>query len=248
AENTTRKVRIFTRQRELPFAGHPNIGTAFTLAATGELGDITPSIEISFEEVAGIVPMTVRKDANRPIWCELKAPETLSLGQTLPVELMADVLSLTPADIVTTTHPPQQASVGLPFIMTELASREALERIQINPNALGAITKLGIRPSMHQYVHSKDEFDIRARMFSGTSPEDPATGSANCALVGMLSHYQPAQSGPFSWRIAQGVEMGRPSVLDGRTQKQDGVVTDVWIAGTSVMVTDGYLEVGESGE
>ena len=74
-------------------------------------------------------------------------------------------------------------------------------------------------------------------------PEDPATGSANCALVGMLTSLMPEQNGRFSWHIAQGVEMGRPSVLDARTEKRDGVVDGVWIAGSSVMVMEGSIEI-----
>ena len=74
-------------------------------------------------------------------------------------------------------------------------------------------------------------------------PEDPATGSANCALVGLLSHLDQAASGTFAWRIAQGVEMGRPSVLEARTEKRNGAVVTVWIGGESVMVSEGLIEV-----
>ena len=74
-------------------------------------------------------------------------------------------------------------------------------------------------------------------------PEDPATGSANCALVGLLSHLDEAAGGAFSWRIAQGVEMGRPSVLEARTENRDGAVVNVWIGGESVMVAEGLIEV-----
>jgi trans-2,3-dihydro-3-hydroxyanthranilate isomerase len=75
-------------------------------------------------------------------------------------------------------------------------------------------------------------------------PEDPATGSANCALAALLTYCDAAASGDFSWRIAQGVEMGRPSVLDARTKKQDGVVTATLIGGYSVMVCEGAIEAG----
>lgn len=103
----------------------------------------------------------------------------------------------------------------------------------------------GFRPALYTYVQSCDEFNIRGRMFAplGGTTEDPATGSANCALVGMLTHYNKANSGTFDWHIAQGVEMNRPSVLDARTEKKDGVVTGVWITGTCVMVSEGSIEV-----
>ena len=241
----TRKVRIFTRTSELPFAGHPNIGTAFTLATIGDFGDFGEATEVTFEEGAGLVPITIRRQADKPIWSELRAPETLSLGQPLSVEMLAAALSLSPNDIVTDTHAPQIASVGLPFIITELKNREALAKAQANHTVLEEMMAQGIRPSLHIYTRSQDDFDIRARMFAplGGTIEDPATGSANCALVGMLTHYETAESGEFSWRIAQGVEMGRPSVLDGRSRKQNGAVTDVWMAGTCVMITEGTIEV-----
>ncbi|MEM7114428.1 MAG: PhzF family phenazine biosynthesis protein [Chloroflexota bacterium] len=244
-QGQTRKVRIFTRTSELPFAGHPNIGTAFTLATIGELGDVWEETAVTFEEGAGLVPITIRRETDKPIWCELRAPETLSLGQSFPVEMMAAALSLSPDDIVTDTHAPQIASVGLPFIITELKDRDALAKARANTSVLEEMAAQGIRPSLHIYTRSQDDFDIRARMYAplGGTIEDPATGSANCALVGMLTHYEAAESGEFSWRIAQGVEMGRPSVLDGRSRKQNGTVTDVWMAGTCVMITEGTIEV-----
>ncbi|MEM7343335.1 MAG: PhzF family phenazine biosynthesis protein [Chloroflexota bacterium] len=240
----TNKVRIFTRQIEVPFAGHPNVGTAFVLAATGAFGDFETETTITFEEKAGLVPITIRKVADGKIWCELKAPEPLSLGKTFSAEQLAAILSLPPSAIKTETHLPQHASVGLPFIIIELQDRQALEAIAIN---LGEIRKLaaeGVRPSIYVYTHSRDEFDIRGRMFAplGGTFEDPATGSANCALAGMLAHYHTDSDVQLNWHIAQGVEMQRPSILDARAQKQGGVVTGVWIAGLSVMVSQGEIE------
>ena len=240
----SRQVRIFTPATEVPFAGHPNIGTAFTLASTGELGPVDDEIEIVFEEKAGPVPITIRNvDGN--IWCELQAPEALSIGRTVPVELAAAALSLSPEDIDVDTHRPQVASVGLPFIMVELADRTALENARPNIPVLEEIHEMGIMPDIHLYTLVADGFDIRARMFAPLDgvPEDPATGSANCALVAMLSHYKAERDGAFRWRIAQGVEMKRPSVLDARTEKRSGVVTGVWIAGYCVLVTEGAIEV-----
>ena len=97
----------------------------------------------------------------------------------------------------------------------------------------------------HLYVKSADEFDIRTRMFAPFDgvPEDPATGSTNCALAGLLAHYNPVANGTLHWRIAQGVEMGRPSVLYARAEKRDGTVVAAWIGGTSVMVGEGTIAV-----
>ncbi len=222
----TRKVRIFTPATEMPFAGHPNIGTAFSLANAGEFGEVETSIEIVFEEKAGPVPIVIEKREGEGFWCELSAPETLSLGKTVSPELVASAISLNQREIVTTTHVPQFASVGLPFLLTELKDRSALERARIQWDGLEAIAALGVTPDIHLYVMSSDDFDIRARMFAPLDgvPEDPATGSANCALAAFLSHRNEKPSGGFRYRIAQGVEMGRPSVLEARAEKAYGVV------------------------
>jgi len=90
-----------------------------------------------------------------------------------------------------------------------------------------------------------DDFDIRARMFAPLSgvAEDPATGSASCALAGLLAHYKEEANGSFAWRIAQGVEMARPSTLLARAQKADGTVQSTWVGGSCVMVSEGFIEV-----
>ncbi len=241
----TRKVRIFTPTTEVPFAGHPNIGTAFALATAGEFGEIATSMTITFEEKAGLVPISIQRRQGQPLWCELSAPEPLSLGKTVPAGVLASAVSLTTADIVATAHPPRVVSVGLPFVMAELRDRSALERAQPNMNGVDALAAEGVVPDIHLYIHSRDEFDVRARMFAPRDglPEDPATGSANCALAGLLSDCKAEPDGRFAWRIAQGVEMGRPSQLDARAEKKDGRVVATWIGGFSVLVSEGTIEV-----
>lgn len=159
---------------------------------------------------------------------------------------VAAAVSLTTEDILTTAHAPQVASVGLPFLIAELRNRSALERARPDVSGLEGLIAEGLEyPDVHLYVTTSDGFDIRARMFSPLDgiPEDPATGSANCALVGLLSQIDEAADGAFSWRIAQGVEMGRPSVLEARAEKRDGAVASVWIGGECVMVSEGLIEV-----
>jgi len=248
----TRHVRIFTPAAEIPFAGHPNVGTAFVLAATGEFGQINSPLTVTFEEKAGLVSVAIRAEQGEIVSCELAAPESLSLGKTLPAELVASAVSLNREDLVTDTHPPQICSVGLPFVFTELRDRAALERARINLSGFDALHDLGVNPQLHLYIRVSESepdwhgFDIRARMFAPLSgvPEDPATGSANCTLGGLLAHYQEKPSGTFSWRIAQGVEMGRPSTLIVRAEKADGSVQATWVGGSCVMVSEGIIEAG----
>lgn len=245
----TRQVRIFTPTTEVPFAGHPNIGTAFVLASSGELGTVGGGSddavsEVVFEEEAGPVPIKIEMADGR-IWCELCAPQPLTIGEPLTVDQIAAAISLDPAQIVTTTHQPQQASVGLPFVITELKDRNALAAARPYLPIFDEIHAQGIMPDLFVYVHSQDEFDIRARMFAPLDnvPEDPATGSATCALAAMLTHYRPEAEGAFKWRLAQGVEMGRPSTILARTSKELGEVNGVWVGGTCQMVAEGYISV-----
>jgi trans-2,3-dihydro-3-hydroxyanthranilate isomerase len=241
----TRYVRLFTPAREVPFAGHPNVGTAFVLANAGEFGEIRSSLTVTFEEAAGLVSITIHEEKGKVAWCELAAPQSLSLGKSIPARLVASAVSLDMEDILTDTHEPQVASVGLPFVITELRDRSALERARPNLNGFDALGAQGVRPSVHLYARAIDNFDIRARMFAPLSgvPEDPATGSANCALAGLLAHYSGQPSGSFSFRIAQGVEMGRPSTLKARAEKSSGVVQATWVGGAAVLVSEGTIHL-----
>jgi trans-2,3-dihydro-3-hydroxyanthranilate isomerase len=241
----TRRVRIFTPATEVPFAGHPNIGTAFALATEGAFGEIDGLITVTFEEMAGLVPVTIRRRNGGTLWCELSAPNPLSLGKTVPAPTLAAAVSLAAEDIVTGTHRPQVASVGLPFLFAELRDRAALARARIDMRGVDTLVGAGISPDIFLYTRSDDEFDLRARMFAPLDgvPEDPATGSANCALAGLLAHYKSTADGSFHWRIAQGVEMGRPSVLEARSEKRAGTVVTTWVGGFCVLVSEGSMEV-----
>jgi trans-2,3-dihydro-3-hydroxyanthranilate isomerase len=241
----TRKVRIFTTTTEVPFAGHPNIGTAFALATMGEFGDIGSTIQIFFEEKAGLVPVSILKSPGKPLLCELAAPERLSIGAVADLPLLAAAVSLEPVDILTVTHPPRVASVGLPFVFAELKDRAALKRAEVDMKKLHALAAEKLTPDIYLYVRSNDDFDIRARVFAPFEgvPEDPATGSASCSLAGILSHYDAAPDGRFQYRIAQGVEMGRPSILNAGALKESGTVVKTTIGGSCVMVAEGFIEV-----
>jgi len=244
-QGNTRRVRIFTPSIEVPFAGHPNVGTAFALAISGELGPIAAARTVVFEEKAGLVPITIERRAGGSIACELSAPERLSLGKSIPAELAAAALSLDARDVTTSVHPPTAFSVGLPFLFVELASREALARARSDAAALDAVVASGAPADIHLYVRSGDDFDLRARMFAPRDgvPEDPATGSANVALAAALAHFDAKRDGSYRWRIAQGVEMGRPSVLEARVEKKGGAVVEAKIGGTSVLVAEGMIQV-----
>jgi len=242
----TRHVRIFTPVREVPFAGHPNVGTAFVLATIGELGETKSSMTITFEEEAGLVSIAIAVSNGKITSCELTAPQAFSFGKTVPVAHAASALSLDAKDIVTTTHEPRVASVGLPFLFVELRDQSTLRRARVNMSGFETLRTDGIMPDVFFYTSANEkDFDIRARMFAPLSgvPEDPATGSANCALAGLLANYREEPSGNFSWRVAQGVEMGRPSSLTIRARKIDDMIATTSVAGSSVMVSEGEIHL-----
>lgn len=236
------EVRIFTPTREVPFAGHPNVGTAFALAQDGVFGEIDTAREIIFSEQAGDVPVRIVPVQDGGFWCELRAPQPLQIGPPVDAALLAGILSLDLADIRVDRHPPRNASVGLEFLMVELTSVDALARARLNGALLEDAAGDGLCPDIHCYV--RDGQTIDARMFAPLDgvPEDPATGSANCALVALLTTLA-AEDGEYTWQITQGVIMGRPSRLDARTQKHAGEVTGVWIGGQSVLFAEGSLSL-----
>jgi len=206
----TAKVRIFNRTHEMPFAGHPNVGTGYVLAQRGG-GDL-----LTFEEIAGIVDVHVERDAGGAIiGARIDAPQALSFGPHLPSAAVAACVGLDEADIVTRTHAPRVASVGVTFALVEVAP-EALARaapeIAAFRSLVAAEPDLNGRLSMLLYAHD-GAGRLRARMFApiaGTH-EDAATGSANAALVAWLASLEDRDT--LKLTVLQGVEMGRPSTL-----------------------------------
>jgi trans-2,3-dihydro-3-hydroxyanthranilate isomerase len=247
------KVRIFTPAREIPFAGHPNLGTAHVLSTIGGLGRHGDAEKtLRFEELAGIVPVQVRFEAGVPVYCELTAPQKIELGAEMKgdndVAELARVLSLRPEEIVTESHFPRSASVGLPFLCVELRDRDALARSQVRVDSWMAYSERARCNAIHLYTRDTgtDELDLRCRMYATMDSvrEDPATGSANCALAGLLASLASKSSGTFAYRIAQGIEMGRPSALFASVEKRAGSVAEVRIGGASVSVAEGFIDVG----
>src|SRR5262249_54131347 len=192
----------------------------------------------------GLVSVAIREAQGKIVSCELAAPQPVSFGKTILPERVASAVSLHATDISTETHPPLVTSVGLPFVITELKDLAALGRARANISGLDAIIAQDVRPSMYVYVNSGPS-EIRSRMFAplGGVSEDPATGSAACALAGLLAHRAAEPSGAFRWRITQGVEMGRPSTLLARAEKGGGTVQGTWVGGASVLVSEGVIHV-----
>lgn len=243
----TAQVRIFTPRAELPFAGHPNVGTAFLLASQEHFPMAAHVQEFLFEEAAGIVPMKLLWVDGVVVGAELRAPEALSRRSVVATQLAAGCLSLGLEDIAVQVHEPQIVSVGLPFLVVELASRAALKRATPNFTACAEVFPKDGADAVFAYTRdaaSAGETVLHARMFAPTDGvvEDPATGSATGATIALLASLTGGLVSEQNWRIHQGVDMGRPSLLMGRTVK-NGAHMDVYIGGRCVAVMEGRFEL-----
>lgn len=247
----TARVRIFTPRTEVPFAGHPNIGTAFLLAREGRSRGEPVQKPFVFEEAAGAVRITLLNQDGDIVGAELRAPEALTRRSVVTRDHAASCLSLEPDDIAMAVHPPQVVSVGLPFLVVELRSRETLRCAKPNLQAYESLLPLDGADSVFAYVreavsaHRTNETVIHARMFSPMDGivEDPATGSAAAAMIALLTTLDQHPATDRRWRIHQGVDMGRPSLLLGRsTTDAEGQVA-VDIGGRCVAVLEGVVEL-----
>ncbi|HYD07671.1 MAG TPA: PhzF family phenazine biosynthesis protein [Reyranella sp.] len=231
----TARVRIFNRRHEMPFAGHPNVGTGWVLARQGRAKDG----KLRFEELAGLVEIDVDADA-----VTIAAPQPLSLGPEMPVELLAGCVGLALNEVITTAHRPVSASVGNSFVIAEVTG-EALTRAAPDigrfREAARSYTAMGPN-RLPIYLYARDGARIRTRMFSPLSGtiEDPATGSAATPLAALLLSLTKDGNGRYD--IVQGVEMGRPSRLSCSAHRaSDGIRAKV--GGGCVPVLEGTVEL-----
>jgi len=242
------QVRIFTPTNELPFAGHPNVGTAFVLGRHDQIFGRLAGETMRFEEGAGLVELRLTRDGATVVGASFRVPRGLELGREIDAETMARCASLTPQDITSTHHRPVFASVGLPFAIAEVASLDALGRARPNSaaysEAMARYCGPGERFSAFFYTRlSASTERLRARMFAPLSNiiEDPATGSASAALGGLLATLDQASDGELHVTIAQGVEMGRPSTIEVTAHKDPGALREVRVAGRCMPVMRGTL-------
>lgn len=239
----TAHVRLFTPADEVPFAGHPNIGAAFALANDRLLkGD-----DLVFEEKAGLVPLRLNRVSDKVVGASLTAPQSLSTRPAPDVAAVAAALSLDASEIVTTTHPPVNATVGLEFMFVEIKAVAALGRARVNLPAFDLIRASHRVESVHLYVSWPSDSGVRIQA-RNLSPydgigEDPATGSATATLTALLAQVDLRPDCDFHLEARQGLEMGRPSLLHGYAEMRRGKVAPPRISGRCVATMRGMLSV-----
>ena len=244
------EVRIFTPVREMPFAGHPNVGTSFVLASLAK----EPKPRLLFEEIAGLVPVDIFREQGRVVSTELTAPQPLSRLAQLSAKDVAACISLNADDIRTDRHAPQVIGVGTPFVVAEVASRDALKRARSDAAAFGRLLPRDGAVSVWFYTRdvpaAEAPSEIQARMFmrgAGGYAEDPATGSATVAAAALFADLDPVRDGELKLTVGQGFDMGRPSILLTRVRKQDGKIVSAHVGGSCVQMMEGTFRLAGEG-
>ena len=247
----TRRVRIFTPGGEVPFAGHPTVGTAHVLVATGAVAAVGNTAELVLEEGVGPVTVTVRLESAVPVFAQLSVAKLPEIGPQPPSRgALAEILSLTANDLGF-AQGPQAVSCGLPFLIVPARdvsavsqSRLRLERWESTLKNYWARDVLIFAPDPSG---GPNHFRARVYVPGFNVPEDPATGSACACLAGYLATRAHERDGTLRWTVDQGVEMGRPSRLELEADKKDGAITAIRVGGSTVLMTKGTLRLPDSG-
>jgi trans-2,3-dihydro-3-hydroxyanthranilate isomerase len=223
------RVRIFTPKKEMQFAGHPTVGTAAVLAHLGRVSGAAV-----LEEGIGPVPVAIEK-RGALFHAQFTIEKPVEMPALRPERSAAAAALSLPESAVTETW---FANGGVPFAFVRLADKAAVDRAQVDR---AAWTKhFGDAWSSSLYLFTGDN-PIYSRMFSPTLgiEEDPATGSAAVAMAGVLAARRREAEGTFTYRIEQGVAMGRPSKLEAIAEKSAGRVVRVKVGGPSVIFAEG---------
>jgi trans-2,3-dihydro-3-hydroxyanthranilate isomerase len=250
AAGHTRRVRIFTPGGEVPFAGHPTVGTAHVLAAIGEIPLTGETTRIVLGENVGPVPVSIRARDGEPVFAQLtvaRLPEVVAPPPSR--EALADVLGLDVADLRDGEWSPQALSCGLPFLFVPLRDLAAVQKARVRMEPWERALARTATPEIFVFAAGGERAgsDFHARMFAPglNVPEDPATGSACAALAGYLAprDARRAAGGTLRWTIEQGFEMGRPSMLEVEADVTSGQVSGVRVGGASVLVARGAMTI-----
>lgn len=242
----TARVRIFTPKREMPFAGHPTIGTA-ALIAHLRAGDLLAAqdLRIVLEEAIGDVVCSARHRQGHALaaYFELpRLPERLD-GKTPSKAEIAAGLGLEPGDIGFGAHEPSLYSAGAQYLFVPVGSLEAISRAA--PGAMAWATKDGPATFLYTREVARDGSAYHARMFApgwGVT-EDPATGSAAAAFAGVVHAFDRPGDGDHTLTIEQGFEMGRPSFIALGLTIEAGALNAATIGGSVVIVSSGSIDL-----
>jgi trans-2,3-dihydro-3-hydroxyanthranilate isomerase len=234
------RVRIFPPEEEIPFGGHPTLGTAMLLRNRVMSGGTTASVsQIVLDLKVGRIPVTFSDDGSGAVFGEMQQVEPV-FGQLHQRETVAALIGVSPAEI-SDEGPIQTVSTGLPFAIVLLRNLRTLQSLNTDPRKVCAY--LGAAPGLNDFYYvTRDTHDpavdVRARGLFSTGGEDPATGSAAGCAISWMVRNGVVQSGKRI-HIEQGVEMKRPSQIFARAEKQGDKVLNVRVGGHAVEVMEG---------
>ena len=232
-------VRIFTPKKELPFAGHPTLGTAYVIQE--EIVE-EPSETVVLNLKVGQIPVTFSRSDERGdvLWMKQLQPK---FGRTFDAELISQILSLEPKEI-NNKFPIQDVSTGVPCIIVPLRTIDAIKRARIAKDKYFEFIKdkqaKGILIFCPETYSNENDLNVRFFADYYGVPEDPATGSANGCLAGYLVKHRYFGKDQINIRVEQGYEIGRPSLLLLKTEAKEGKI-DVYVGGMAVMIAKGEL-------
>lgn len=230
-------VRIFTPERELPFAGHPTLGTAYIIQQT-MLNQAVETVKLNLK--VGQIPVTWQHldELGEVLWMRQNPP---TFSQKLEASALAQVLSL-PEDAIDSQFPIQEVSTGIPFIIIPLKNHAALKGIRINRDQYFELVETTESKEILVFCpdtyNQKNQLSVRVFAEYLGIPEDPATGSANGCLAAYLVEYGYFGKTFVDVRVEQGYEIGRPSLLLLKAAKKQSTI-DVSVGGKVIMVAKG---------
>ncbi len=240
------KLRIMTPTTELPFAGHPTIGASLVLSDTITAEHAAAGFVI--ETRAGLVRARVIKLDGQPAKATIITPQLPKPSPAENADLLAAALGLESDMIMAGHFAPSIWSAGTPFTFVGVRDRATLAKSRVDSAAWDRAFGPDSAPKV--FVYSMDDWAngtrVDARMYAPTLgvPEDPATGSASAAMAGLLAKAQARGDGRHSWIISQGVDMGRPSVIEIAASIAQGNVVEVTLSGSAIRVSEGrYLSL-----
>ena len=238
-ERNTAALRIFTPALELPFAGHPTVGAAIVLGLQQKLS------AVRLEEQVGLVTALVERHGKRCGEARFGVPQLPEEAGRAPERAsIARALGLDLEDISCGAYQPAVFSAGVTFYLVPVRNAEALRRIETNPVGWKHAFPLG-EHSVYAFTQTPEETgnDLAARMFSPGMGlgEDPATGAAAAALIGLLAQHLPFSTGQTDLRLRQGHEMGRPSLIQVQVRKENDVLVHGGIGGQAIIIGEGSL-------
>lgn len=246
----TAKVRIFTPGRELPFAGHPTVGTAIHLGTERFNKEQADDVDVMvvLEEKVGPVRCGVMLRASGSPYAEFDLPVLPKVADSVPdVAAVAEALGLAQHEIGFGHYPLAIADAGVPFVIVPVNGLDAARRAAPSPERWSRVFPNGGGLDIYVFTAEVERpgATFHARMFAPTMgiAEDPATGAAAAAFAGVLHRYGQLSDGSHSYRIEQGVEMGRPSLIDLEIDVAGGALHAARIGGSAVVVAEGTLKV-----